>query len=107
MEIINELLKKEPYKSSLEDYILVSIKELNTIPLGSHIKFIDRNENLKSGGFVIKYVNNKEYNKCYIILKSNIIYKLYGYYYWIFYKKIDKTTSDDKRQIFVELLNSL
>lgn len=93
------------FKVELEDYILVNYKEWDSIPLGSHIKFVDKNENLKSGGFLIKYVNNKKSEKCYYILKSNIIYKLYVYYYWIYYKP--KTKSISTRQIFVELLNSL
>lgn len=107
MELIQDLLHKEPYKSTLKDYIYVSNSDWDTIPLGSHIKFIDRNEKLKTGGFLIKCVNNRERSRCYYIMKSNIIYKLYGYYYWIFYKKKDSGTLDSRRQIFVELLESL
>jgi hypothetical protein len=108
MSIINKLLKEEPYKSKLSDtYNLVLKNDWDKVPLGSHIKFIDKNGNIKSGGFLIKYIENKENSKCYYILKSNIIYKLYIYYYWIFYKKTKKKTKKTKREIFIELLNSI
>ena len=85
--IIEKLLTQDLYKTTLSDYTYIPFKEWDTIPLGSHIKFIDRNENIKSGGFLIKCVKNKDKNKNYYIIKSNIIYKLYCYYFWIFYKK--------------------
>ena len=51
--IIENLLKKEPFKTTLTNYKYVLFKDCNKIPLGSHIKFIDRNENIKSGGYYI------------------------------------------------------
>jgi hypothetical protein len=85
--IIENILQKDN-KNKLKNYIYTPSIDLNEIPLGSHIKFIDRNENIKTGGFLIKYVVNDDITKCYFILKSNIIYKLYIYFYWIFYKEI-------------------
>ena len=86
--IIDNLLKQESVNEKLKDYIYISINNFDQVPLGSHIKFIDRDENIKTGGFLIKIVKNKDRTKCYFILKSNIIYKLYIYYFWVFYKDI-------------------
>jgi len=86
--IIDNLLDQKSITDKLKDYIYISITNFDQVPLGSHIKFIDRNENVKSGGFLIKFVKNKDRTKCYYILKSNIIYKLYIYYFWVFYKEI-------------------
>jgi len=87
MSIINQILNQPEISDSLSDYTYVDFNELGTIPLGSHVKFIDRNENVKYGGFLIKFSEKPDRTKTYIILKSNLMYKLYPYYYWIFYKK--------------------
>ena len=87
-DIIDNLLKQESINEKLKDYIYISINNFDQVPLGSHIKFIDRDENIKTGGFLIKFVKNKDRTRCYYILKSNIIYKLYIYYFWVFYKDI-------------------
>jgi len=87
MNIIDQILSQTEISDSLENYKYVEFDELNTIPLGSHVKFIDRNENVKSGGFLIKFSEKPDRTKTYIILKTNLMYKLYPYYYWIFYKK--------------------
>jgi hypothetical protein len=95
--IIDNILKQKSIATKLENYTYVSMNNWDEIPLGSHIKFIDRNEKLKSGGFLIKSVKNNDRTKCYYILKSNIIYKLYMYYYWIFYKKITHESKISKK----------
>jgi hypothetical protein len=87
MDTIDQILAQPEISDSLENYTYVEFNQLSNIPLGSHIKFIDRNENVKSGGFLINFLENPNRTKTYIILKSNLIYKLYPYYYWIFYKK--------------------
>ena len=86
--IIKDLLAQAQISESLEGYTYIPTSNLDTIPLGSHVKFIDRNENIKSGGFLIKISIKSDRTKSYIILKSNLMYKLYIYYYWIFYKPI-------------------
>jgi hypothetical protein len=86
--IISQLLSQTQVSDSLESYTYVPFGELEFIPLGSHVKFIDRNENIKSGGFLIKTSIKPDRTKTYIILKSNLMYKLYPYYYWIFFKPI-------------------
>ena len=95
--IIETILKEKSINDKLENYIFVSTDNCNDIPLGCHIKFIDRNENLKTGGFLIKYVKNKDRTKCYFILKSNLIYKLYVYYFWIFYKVVNHESKISKQ----------
>lgn len=90
--IITSLLQQPSIKSELKDYKYVQYNDIDSIPLGSHIKFIDRDENVKSGGFLININIKKDRPKSYITLKSNIIYKLYVYYYWIFYKPIKHET---------------
>ena len=91
--IINNLLTQPQIATLLEGYIYVAINDLNNIPLGSHIKFIDRNENVKSGGFLIKLSIKSDRTKSYIILKSNLMYKIFVYYYWIFYKPITQKST--------------
>jgi hypothetical protein len=86
--IITQLLSQVKVSDLLEYYKYIPFGELESIPLGSHIKFIDRNENIKSGGFLIKISINPDRTKTYIILKSNLMYKLYPYYYWIFFKQV-------------------
>ena len=86
--IITNILKQENVSNDLNEYKYVPYDQIDQIPLGSHVKFIDRNENVKSGGFLIKYSQKDDRTKTYIILKSNLMYKLYTYYYWIFYKEI-------------------
>lgn len=88
----------------LHDYILITYDNFNDIPLGSHIKYINLNHQLKSAGFLIKKINNKKLSNKYLIIKSNIIFKLYLINNWIYYKQIKKKT---KREIYLELLNSL
>ena len=95
-DIIDNLLKQESVNEKLKDYIYISINNFDQVPLGSHIKFIDRDENIKTGGFLIKFVKNKDRTKCYYILKSNIIYKLYIYYFWVFYKDITHESNISK-----------
>lgn len=95
-DIIDNLLKQESVNEKLKDYIYISINNFDEVPLGSHIKFIDRDENIKTGGFLIKFVKNKDRTKCYYILKSNIIYKLYIYYFWVFYKDITHESNISK-----------
>jgi hypothetical protein len=104
--IIDNILKDKSISSQLENYTYVSTPNWEEIPLGSHIKFIDRNEKLKSGGFLIKCVKNNDRTKCYYILKSNIIYKLYMYYYWIFYKNITHESKISKKiKLYKNTLN--
>lgn len=73
-------------QKGIKDYKYIPYDDIESIPLGSHIKFIDRNENIKSGGFLTKIFISNNYAKSYFLLKSNILYKLYFWYYWIFYK---------------------
>jgi hypothetical protein len=95
-DIIEHILQTKVDKNKLKNYIYIPSSEWYSVPLGSHIKFIDRNENIKSGGFLIKCVTNDDITKCYYILKSNVIYKLYIYYYWIFSKEIIHETKFSK-----------
>jgi hypothetical protein len=101
---INDIIKDQKYFNEIKEYTYVTNKELTTIPLGSYIKFIDRNEIFKTGGFLVKYIENRDITKSYFILKSNKIYKLYCYYYWVFYKTVKKKS---KRDIFINLLNNI
>jgi len=94
--IITQLLSQTQISDSLESYTYVPFGELEFIPLGSHVKFIDRNENIKSGGFLIKKSIKPDRTKTYIILKSNLMYKLYPYYYWIFFKTINHESKISK-----------
>ena len=113
MSIINQILTQPQISESLVDYTYVEFNQLSSIPLGSHVKFIDRNENVKSGGFLIKYSEKIDRTKTYIILKSNLMYKIYPYYYWIFYKKpiheskVVKTIKNFRLEHYLNLLLTL
>jgi hypothetical protein len=111
--IITQLLAQAGVSDSLESYTYVPLQDLESIPLGSHVKFIDRDENIKSGGFLIKTSIKPDRTKTYIILKSNLMYKLYPYYYWIFYKpithesKVVKTVKSWSRKLLDQELPKL
>lgn len=101
---IQEIIDKPYLQEKLRNYTFITHDIFNDIPLGCYIKYINLNEELKSGGFLIKKVNNKNITKRYLIIKSNIIYKLYMVSNWIFYSVIKKKT---KRDHFINLLNTL
>ena len=61
--IIDNILKEKSIATELENYTYVTTHNWDEIPLGSHIRFIDRNENVKSGGFLIKCVKNNDKTK--------------------------------------------
>jgi len=93
------------YKNELLNYILITKENILNVPLGSHIKTIDNFNNLRSAGFLVKKnVLNKAIFKNYLVVKSNIYYKLYIAHYEIYYKVVEKMM---KRKIFVQLLKNL
>ena len=49
---IEELINKRDYQDKLKNYNLITHNNFNIIPLGSYIKYINLNEELKSGGFL-------------------------------------------------------
>ena len=97
---------KELYKKELYKYILITPDNILNVPLGSHIKTIDINNNLRSCGFLVKKdILNKNVLHNNFVIKSNIYYKIFiKYHNDIYYKIIDKMT---KKKIFVELLEKL
>jgi len=85
-DIINDILIKEPFKTVLKDYILVTHDNFNSIPIGSHIKYITLNEELKIAGTLIDIIKN-DWNKSYFLIMSHNPWKLYFKNNFIFYKE--------------------
>ena len=65
------------YKKEIKDYVIISPDNINTITLGSHIKYITYDGVLKNGGFLIKLENNDRFDRLVFIVKSNIVYRLH------------------------------
>jgi hypothetical protein len=82
--------------------ILITHENFLETPKGALIKYKTLNNEIKTAGFLIKIVDNKDITLRYLIIKSNKIFKLYLINFWIYYIK-----KKSKREIFINLLHSL
>lgn len=90
MEDIIELLSTEPYNVELADYTFVPHVLWKTIPLGSHIKYIDRNLCINTGGFLCKCVSMPQIERrIYVLKRGNNYINFKPFFKYIFYKKED------------------
>jgi hypothetical protein len=86
-EIINEILSREPFKSQLLNYNLVTINNFDKLVKGCHIKYITLNEELKTAGTFVSAHKNK--SKRHLLIMCGIPWKLTFNKHWIFYKEPD------------------
>ena len=84
-KIIQEILSKDPYKTEFKDYTLINSNNIDIIPKGSHIKYINLNEEIKIAGTLLEIINNK-INSYLLIMGSNP-WKLFLKNNFIFYKE--------------------
>lgn len=85
--IINDILQREPFKTELKGYHLVTIDNFESLKKGYHIKYITLNEELKNAGTLIKPVKEDKWNKSYLLVMSNNPWKLIFQKNFIFYKE--------------------
>jgi hypothetical protein len=74
---------------NIDDYILITRDNIDSLELGSYIKYI-KDDKLINGGFLIKIINADKIVYTELLLKSNIIWKLRFIKYKI-YMKNNKT----------------
>lgn len=65
------------------------ILNINELKLGMHIKYI-KDDKIYNGGFLVKIENNNNPHLIYLILKTNIIWKLKFLKYEILAKDLSK-----------------
>jgi len=82
--------------------ILINHENFLETPKGALIKYKTLNNEIKTAGFLIKIVDNKDITLRYLIIKSNKIFKLYLINFWVYYVK-----KKSKREIFINLLHSM
>jgi hypothetical protein len=85
-DIINNILNKEPFKTDLKDYILITIDNLDNIQKGSHIKYITLNEELKVAGTLLEIIK-KDIRNIYLLIMGSKPWKLSLKTNFIFYKE--------------------
>lgn len=97
---------KEQYKSVLEDYNTVSnIKQYNELKLGGYIRYIDRNDNIKWGGILVKKLPTVDGLDYMLLLNSSMdSFKVCFQKNIIFYK-IHCTIADKTRKLFISYLD--
>jgi hypothetical protein len=93
-KIIEEILSKDPYKTEFKDYILIHNNNIDIVPKGSHIKYINLNEEIKNAGTVLDIINNKR--NSYLLIMGSNPWKLYLKNNFIFYKEKNNKISFNK-----------
>jgi len=74
-KIIQEILSKEPYKTEFKDYTIIHNNNIDIVPKGSHIKYINLNEEIKIAGTLLEIINNKR--NSYLLIMGSAPWKLY------------------------------
>jgi len=93
MDILDELLGMEPYITEFNGYEYVPHNLWNIIPLGSYIKYIDRDQEIRNGGFLIQTVNHScVEQRQYVLKRNNKIFEFRPFFYYIFYKNPNEDT---------------
>lgn len=106
MEDIIELLSIEPYNVELADYTYMPHTLWNKIPLGSHIKYIDRDLCINNGGFLCKCIPNAQIERrTYILKRADKYIEFRPFFKSIFYKKEDNYTEQQLNLLKVRKYN--
>lgn len=87
MDLIKNIISKEPFKTKLYGFDLVTTSNFNTIKNGSTIQYITLDEELKFAGTLIKQEFNGAWKKSYLLIMSGRPWKLKFQSNWIFYKE--------------------
>jgi len=98
-------------EDKLKDYVYVTLDEIDTIPPGSYIRFINRENKLSGGGFLTFVVKGERDEQTKIILRSIVGRKIQirPYFFPIFYKQSkEKPKKENKKtKAFKNILESL
>lgn len=93
-KIIQEILSKDSYKIEFKDYTLINSNNIDIIPKGSHIKYINLNEEIKIAGTLLEIINNKR--NSYLLIMGSNPWKLFLKNNFIFYKEKNNKISFNK-----------
>lgn len=97
MDFVNELLETEPYSSSFTNYTHIPNNLWNKVPLGSHIKYLDKDNEIRSAGFLIRFVDDNVIENRMFVIKNNRNYFYFHFFYYnVFYK--DRKFYAEKRK---------
>ena len=92
-------IKPKLDNDKLYNYRLLEFNELKEFKKGSHIKYIDDNNIIHNGGFIIDIKNSNSNILAMLILKSNIIWKLRFSKYKVYIKDIT-IYNNSKKQLY-------
>lgn len=95
-EIIDNILLKDPFKTEFREYTLIHYNNLDTIPKGSHIKYITSNEEIKIAGTLLDCISSNNKRNSYLLIMGHNPWKLYLKYNFIFYKEKNNKISFKK-----------
>lgn len=93
---------KTKYEDELKDYEFVDGNNIEKLKCGGYIRYVNLNDELKWGGVLVKLINNKKIESTKLLLKnkSNKLWSIFFYRYYIFYKK-NRTRNDKFRELFI------
>lgn len=92
-DIVRDMLQREPFKTELAGYRLVTTDNFDHLKKGFHIKYVTRNEELKTAGTLIRCEHNGSWGAAYLLIMSSTPWKLKFQKNFVFYKEhvtIDK-----------------
>lgn len=93
-KIIEEILSKDPFKTEFKDYTIINSNNIDIVPKGSHIKYINLNEEIKVAGTLLEIINNKR--NSYLLIMGFNPWKLFLKNNFIFYKEKNNKISFNK-----------
>ena len=93
-KIIEEILSKDPFKTEFKDYTIINSNNIDIVPKGSHIKYINLNEEIKVAGSLLEIINNKR--NSYLLIMGSNPWKLFLKNNFIFYKEKNNKISFNK-----------
>ena len=93
---------KTRYEDELKEYEYVDGNNIDKLKCGGYIRCVNLNDELKWGGVLVKLIDNKKIESTKLLLKnkSNKLWSIYFYRYYVFYKK-NKTRNDKFRELFI------
>lgn len=97
--IVGALLKKEPFKTELLGYTLLTTQNFHTLTKGMNIKYITLNEELKRGGTLLSAEKNRTWGQTYLILMASRPWKLKFNSNFIFFKEKELNFRDIMKKI--------
>jgi hypothetical protein len=86
-EIVRDMLQREPFRTELAGYRLVTTDNFDSLKKGYHIKYVTMNEELKTAGTLIRSDQNGSWGAAYLLIMSSRPWKLKFQKNFVFYKE--------------------